>query len=78
MNNQMIGTFLISPDCSGGGKDTMNIEISGGLIYEIVNADMESSTLLSGTKVVLPPGSEIITASSIIDLKGGQLQVCDV
>ncbi len=41
MNKQMIGTFLICPDCSGRGKDTMNIELSGGLIYEIVNADME-------------------------------------
>eukprot|EP00573_Skeletonema_grethae_P002486 CAMPEP_0201685484 /NCGR_PEP_ID=MMETSP0578-20130828/219_1 /ASSEMBLY_ACC=CAM_ASM_000663 /TAXON_ID=267565 /ORGANISM="Skeletonema grethea, Strain CCMP 1804" /LENGTH=79 /DNA_ID=CAMNT_0048169379 /DNA_START=70 /DNA_END=309 /DNA_ORIENTATION=+ len=79
MNEQMTGTFLICPDCSGEGKDSRNIEISGGLIYEIVNADlMESSTIPSGTKVVLPPGSEIITANSTIDLKGGKLQVCDV
>ncbi len=79
MNEQMIGTFLICPDCSGGGKDTINIELSGGLIYEVVNADMEScSTLQSGTKVVLPLDSEVITASSTIDLKGGKLQVCDV
>lgn len=78
MNEQMIGTFLIRPDCSGGGKDIMNVEISGGLIYEIVNADTESSSRLqSGTKVLLPPSSEI-TASSTIDLKGGKLQVCDV
>jgi len=72
MNDQEIGTFLICPDCSGTGRDTMNIEVSGGLIYEIVNAG--SINLQSGTKVILPPGTEI-TANSKIDLKGGKLQL---
>ncbi len=55
----------------------MNIEISGGLIYEITNADKDddwSSELQSGTKVILPPGTEI-TANSKIDLKGGKPRV---
>ena len=76
MNDQEIGTFLICPDCSGTGRDTMNIEVSGGLIYEIVNADNVDIlfNLKSGTKVILPPGTEI-TANSKIDLKGGKLQL---
>jgi len=74
MNDQEIGrTFLICPDCSGTGRDTMNIEVSGGLIYEIVNAG-NIFNLKSGTKVILPPGTEI-TANSKIDLKGGKLQL---
>jgi len=72
MNDQEIGTLLICPDCSGTGRDTMNIEVSGGLIYEIVNAG--SINLQSGTKVILPPDTEI-TANSKIDLKGGKLQL---
>jgi len=74
MNDQEIGTFLICPDCSGTGRDTMNIEVSGGLVYEIVNAGNIMFNLKSGTKVILPPGTEI-TANSKIDLKGGNLQL---
>ena len=78
MNENKVGTLLICPDCSGEGRgDTMSIELCGGLIYEIINADGGSSNIQSGTKVILPPGSEI-TDSSKIDLKGGKLRVCDV
>lgn len=57
----------------------MNIELSGGLIYEIINADKEwvngeARTLRSGTKVILPSGTEIID-SAYIDFKGGRPRV---
>jgi len=57
----------------------MNIEISGGLIYEITNADEEwvhggGSKLQSGTKVILPEGTEII-GNAKIDFKGGKPRV---
>eukprot|EP00573_Skeletonema_grethae_P009269 CAMPEP_0201703474 /NCGR_PEP_ID=MMETSP0578-20130828/39858_1 /ASSEMBLY_ACC=CAM_ASM_000663 /TAXON_ID=267565 /ORGANISM="Skeletonema grethea, Strain CCMP 1804" /LENGTH=443 /DNA_ID=CAMNT_0048191265 /DNA_START=38 /DNA_END=1369 /DNA_ORIENTATION=- len=72
----MIGTFLI---CAIGGKRIMNIEMSGGLIYEIIHADKEwvqgeARTLPSGTKVILPPGTEIVNNESI-DFKGGKPRV---
>ena len=69
MSNNQIGTFLLCPDCSGGSDDIMNIETSGGLIYEIVNADVDWRKLESGTKIILPPDTEII-AGSKIDLNG--------
>jgi hypothetical protein len=72
-DQKLTGTFLICPDCSRGGRDTLNIEMSG-LIYEITNAEKDvnwSSKLQSGTKVILPPGTEI-TVDSKIDLKGGK------
>ena len=80
MDNKLIGTFIICPDCSGSGRDTLNIELSGSLIYEIINADEEwvrsdnCCRLQSGTKVTLPPGTEV-TANSKIDLKGGAPQI---
>ena len=57
----------------------MNIETSGGCIYEIITADLEwvrgaARELESNTKVVLPPGTEII-ANSKIDFKGGKPRV---
>lgn len=57
----------------------MNIELSGGLIYEIINADKEwvhgeARTLPSGTKVILPPGTEIVDNDKI-DFKGGKPRV---
>eukprot|EP00986_Skeletonema_menzelii_P011150 scaffold5669_cov144-Skeletonema_menzelii.AAC.13 len=77
MNDQnKIGTFLICPDCSGKGRNTMNIEFCGGLIYEIINAGGDSSNIKSGTKVILPSGSEMI--DSKIDLKGGNLRACSI
>lgn len=58
----------------------MNIEISGGLIYEIINADPdwvqgEGGHFLSGTKVILPVGTEIIAPIAKIDFKGGKPRV---
>mmetsp|Transcript_24786 Transcript_24786/g.38934 ORF Transcript_24786/g.38934 Transcript_24786/m.38934 type:complete len:450 (+) Transcript_24786:65-1414(+) len=75
MDNK-IGTFLI---CAIGGNRIMNIELSGGLIYEIINADEEwvhgeARTLPSGTKVILPPGTEIV-GNDRIDFKGGKPRV---
>ena len=72
----MFGTFLI---CAIGGDRIMNIEMYGGLIYEIINADEEwvhgdGSKLQSGTKVILPPGTEII-GNAKIDFKGGKPRV---
>eukprot|EP00984_Skeletonema_dohrnii_P039007 scaffold42883_cov155-Skeletonema_dohrnii-CCMP3373.AAC.2 len=74
--DSQIGTFLI---CAIGGDRTMNIEMSGGLIYEIINADEEwvhgdGSKLQSGTKVILPRGTEIIDNAKI-DFKGGKPKV---
>ena len=67
--DDMIGTFLI---CAIGGDRIMNIELSGGLIYEIINADKEwvhgeARTLPSGTKVILPPGTEIVDNETLSD-----------
>ena len=72
----MIGTFLI---CAIGGDSIMNIEVSGGFIYEIINADEEwvhgdGRKLQSGTKVILPRGTEII-GNANIDFKGGKPRV---
>ena len=69
MSNNQIGTFLLCPDCSGGSDDTMNFETSDGLIYEIINADVDWRKLESGTKVVLPPDTAFV-AGSKIDFKG--------
>mmetsp|Transcript_4351 Transcript_4351/g.6340 ORF Transcript_4351/g.6340 Transcript_4351/m.6340 type:complete len:452 (+) Transcript_4351:86-1441(+) len=74
--DSQIGTFLI---CAIGDDRTMNIEMSGGLIYEIINADEEwvhgeGSKLRSGTKVILPRGTEIIDNAKI-DFKGGKPKV---
>mmetsp|Transcript_16093 Transcript_16093/g.26345 ORF Transcript_16093/g.26345 Transcript_16093/m.26345 type:complete len:451 (-) Transcript_16093:27-1379(-) len=76
MDNEMIGTFLI---CAIAGDRIMSIEIPGGLIYEIINADEEwvhgeGSKLQSGTKVILPPGIEIF-GNANIDFKGGKPRV---
>eukprot|EP00985_Skeletonema_marinoi_P024608 scaffold17227_cov136-Skeletonema_marinoi.AAC.7 len=75
MNNERPGdrNVVNLPRLLWQGRDTMNIEVSGGLIYEIVNAG-NIFNLKSGTKVILPPGTEI-TANSKIDLKGGKLQL---
>ena len=78
-NNNQIGTFLLCPDCSGGGSDIMNVETSCGLIYQIINADVdwvrdEGSKLESGTKIILPSGTEIIDGSKI-DFKGGKPRI---
>ena len=76
-NNSNIATFLICA-CSTG--NTLNVEVSNGLIYEIVNADVnwvrgEGSKLKSGrTKVILPPGAEIMD-NATIDFKGAKPRV---
>ena len=57
----------------------MNVETSCGLIYQIINADVdwvrgEGSKLESGTKIILPSGTEIIDGSKI-DFKGGKPRI---